>query len=444
MQQTARASSSTGWRGLLFNSGWLLVDRFGRMAIGLVVGVWIAHELGPTNYGMLNFALAYAALFVPLGSLGLERIAVRDMARRPEARGEIVGTAFTLKLTGALAGTLLALIGAQWTGGNVPRALLAVAVLANVFVAFDVIDFAWQAQERFDLGVKARGMALLLCTAGRIALIVAGASVIAFGSMVLVEAAAGAILLAIGARWTRMEFGWRRFEGTTARRLLADGWPVVATETAVMVFQRCDLLVLGWLVGEREVGVYSAAQKIMQVSFFIPPLAGKLIFPQLARTANPDEAAALVQRLMNGLVATGYVIAAFLWLCSGPVVHALFGAGFADAARPLRWLAACTIFVFMGSAHSLFLISRNRQAITLRLALLTAIVSVGLNVWLVPHYREIGAAAAALATYAITTTFGVALYRDSRLLLTMNLRALIWPARWLLSLVTGRVATPGR
>ena len=45
------------------NIGWLFIDRFLRMGVGLLVGVWVARYLGPAQFGMLNYALAFVALF---------------------------------------------------------------------------------------------------------------------------------------------------------------------------------------------------------------------------------------------------------------------------------------------------------------------------------------------------------------------------------------------
>ncbi|HTF62329.1 MAG TPA: hypothetical protein VK638_06405, partial [Edaphobacter sp.] len=52
-----------GLRKIIGNMGWLFVDRFVRMGMGLFVGVWVARYLGPAQFGSLNFALAFIALF---------------------------------------------------------------------------------------------------------------------------------------------------------------------------------------------------------------------------------------------------------------------------------------------------------------------------------------------------------------------------------------------
>ena len=66
-------------RKIMGNMGWLFVDHFVRMGMGLFVGVWVARYLGPVQFGSLNFALAFIALFATATTLGLEGIVIREL-----------------------------------------------------------------------------------------------------------------------------------------------------------------------------------------------------------------------------------------------------------------------------------------------------------------------------------------------------------------------------
>src|SRR5260221_11367862 len=84
------------------NFGWLLTDRVVRLAISLVVNVWLVRYLGVERLGLMSFAQSLVVLFAVFAQLGLETILVRDLVRRPEASRDLLGTALTLRLTGAL------------------------------------------------------------------------------------------------------------------------------------------------------------------------------------------------------------------------------------------------------------------------------------------------------------------------------------------------------
>ena len=59
----SRLDGHHGLQSIISNTAWLVADKVLRMGVGLVVGVWIARYLGPAQFGLWNFAIAFAALF---------------------------------------------------------------------------------------------------------------------------------------------------------------------------------------------------------------------------------------------------------------------------------------------------------------------------------------------------------------------------------------------
>ena len=82
------------------NTGWLFADSILRMGVGMFVGVWIARYLGPQQFGVLSYAMAFVALFSAVATLGLDSIVIREVLRNPASANEIMGSAFILKLAG--------------------------------------------------------------------------------------------------------------------------------------------------------------------------------------------------------------------------------------------------------------------------------------------------------------------------------------------------------
>lgn len=66
-------------QNVVSNTGWQFADNILRMGVGLIIGIWVARYLGPAQYGLLSYVLAFGALFLPLTSLGLEEIVVRNI-----------------------------------------------------------------------------------------------------------------------------------------------------------------------------------------------------------------------------------------------------------------------------------------------------------------------------------------------------------------------------
>ena len=177
------------------NTGWLFAENILRMVVGLVVGVWLARYLGPKQYGLLSYALAFVALFSPIASLGLEDIVVRNIVRDPLSKDETLGSAFILKLSGGIV-SFAVTIGAVFFLRRCDSQihwLVAIISAGSIFQAFNIIECWFNSQVQAKYSVFAKSTAFFVCAGIRIALILSGASLIAFALVSTIEIAVGSI-----------------------------------------------------------------------------------------------------------------------------------------------------------------------------------------------------------------------------------------------------------
>ncbi|RCQ24816.1 hypothetical protein APT07_19125 [Escherichia coli] len=62
-QILSKISNYNGLLAAINNSGWLIFDKLIRLALGFIVSAWIARYLGPNDFGILAYVLAYLAFF---------------------------------------------------------------------------------------------------------------------------------------------------------------------------------------------------------------------------------------------------------------------------------------------------------------------------------------------------------------------------------------------
>jgi O-antigen/teichoic acid export membrane protein len=141
------------------NIGWLFFDKVLRMGVGLFVGVWIARYLGPEQFGLLNFALAFTGLFGAIAALGLQGIVVRDIVRDPDGAKELtLGTAAMLHLVGGLVTFLLILFAIAQLRPDDPLARTIVAILGSMMLLkvsqIAVYWFESQVQSKYTVWVQ--------------------------------------------------------------------------------------------------------------------------------------------------------------------------------------------------------------------------------------------------------------------------------------------------
>ena len=79
------------------NAGWIIGGKVANKLLAFVVGIFAARYLGPSNYGLINYAAAYAAFFASLCTLGINSVIVKNFVDHPDQQGETIGTTLLLR-----------------------------------------------------------------------------------------------------------------------------------------------------------------------------------------------------------------------------------------------------------------------------------------------------------------------------------------------------------
>jgi polysaccharide transporter, PST family len=101
---------------VLLNIFWLSIDQLSRLAIGLVVGIWIARYLGPQQWGEINYTLALVSIMTSITNLGMDGFLVKELLDSPAQKNQILGTAFVTRMASIPFCALAALLFFYFSG----------------------------------------------------------------------------------------------------------------------------------------------------------------------------------------------------------------------------------------------------------------------------------------------------------------------------------------
>ena len=415
-------------KNIISNTGWLFADRALRMGVGLFVGVWVARYLGPEQFGLYSYAIAFVGMFGVLAGLGLESIVVRDIVRDPTSREEVMGTAFVLKLAVGLLTFLLAVATIAWIRPQDSITIGLVMIVAGgvLFQAFDTIDFWFQSQVQSKYTVYARDAAFLLVTGVKIVLILEQAPLIAFAWAMLAEVVVGAIgLVAVYWGTGHLLKEWQ-VSIQRAKMLLSDSWPLILSGLVIVVYMRIDQVMLGEMKGAEAVGIYSAAVKLSEVWYFIPMAIVSSVFPSIIEAKKLSEKLYYdrIQQLFNLMSVLAYIVAIPMTVLSGWLVVILYGVEYGEAGPVLAIHIWASLFVFLGVARSPWTTNEGLMKFTFASTGIGAIVNVVLNYLLIPRYGTIGAAVATLIAQMVAAYGSNAFYGKTKVIFATQTRAI--------------------
>jgi O-antigen/teichoic acid export membrane protein len=361
-------------------------------AIGFAALIVVARRVGPENLGAYTFAQNLVQ-YLPV-DVGVSAYAVREIAREPERMRRIVGEVLavrTVVMVLCIAATL-AVAPYVLPDENV-REVLPIVLAGLVPVALTTI-FALQARG----ALVALGALILLSQIlyGALVPILVGhglggvktyawlnvfsMSVTAVGAGIVVWRRWGAPRLVVGARVLLQRF----------RRSLSMGIALLL----IFLYFNIDALMLGWLRGPREVGLYGVAYKIPANLVTLAGLWVVAFYPHASAlfVSEPERLRAQIGRVTTMAAVFGLPLGAGGILLASPIMTAVFGDAFRAGGTAFALLLCSAALVFVTSSFgNALLAGDDERAYAWRVAL-GALVNISLNLVLIPAMGVTGAA----------------------------------------------------
>jgi PST family polysaccharide transporter len=415
---TLSQNLSPNLKKILGNISWLLIERVLRMVIGFFVLAWIARYLGTTQFGLLNYGLAFVDLFGNLAFLGLNQIVVRDLVSEPERKNKILGTAFTLRLIAGVATFLLTniIIFLLRPEDSLSQTLVLILALRLVFQQIDVIDQFFQSRVEAKYGVWARNTSFIIISVIRVVLLQTGGSLLAFAWTFWAESIIAGIFLVIAYQTTVGKITNWRSELLRAKQMMRVSWPLILSGLAIVVYLRIDQIMLGQLADDQAVGVYSAAVRLSEVWPFMALAIVRSFSPAIisAKQISQELYYQKIQKLSNILTLIVYAIAIPMTFLSQPLVVLVFGQDYAEAGTILSIHIWSSVFVFLGYVKEVWIATEELTKFAFVASSLGAVLNILLNWWLIPLYGAVGAAVATVISYGFTDYVMCFIYPPAR------------------------------
>lgn len=410
-----RIEGRTNLHSIIHNTGWLLADKALRLGMGLLVGAWVARYLGPSQYGELAYVVAFVAFFQTISLLGLDGIAIRDIAREKKASPAILGTVVRLRLTTGFICWFAAVSAMAMFRPGDTQTLILTAIIAGslIFQAADTIDLWFQSQTQSKRTVFAKTISYIIVSGLKVWLIVTKAPLILFATVSLIELVLSAIALMVAYRQFPAPFRWA-WDFVWAKKLLRESWPYMLSSLAVIVYMRIDQIMLREMIGVRELGVFSAALPLSSTWYFIPMIISQSIGPAIARKKNSDPVGyeKSITQLFSLMWWTMLPLSAGIALFSQPLISILYGPSYKESADVLAIHVFANIPVAIGVAQSIWIVNENKNTLSLYRTVIGAVVNMLLNLILIKSYGAVGAAFATLISFSCAT-FSLLLFDHS-------------------------------
>ncbi len=391
----------------VINFNWLFFDKLLRIFGGVFVGIWVARYLGPHDFGIINYSMAFISFFIFLPNLGLDQILIREIAKYPADVNQLLGTAFILKLAGALAAFILILILSYFLfpEKKITQIVILLLATAYIFQSFDVIDFYYQANILSKNVVIARDSAFIITSAIKIILILNKCSVIYFALCLLIDVTLSSLFLVLVYEHKVHRIRKWNFNKKLASKLLRYSWPLMFSVLLISIHTNIDQIMINNYLSKEEVGIYAAAVKLSGFWLFVPTIIVSTLFPYFVKlkSTNPKNYESKLLQLYSIMFWMGTCMGVVIFFLGDDIVVLLYGEPYRDAFKALVCNIWSGIFISQAIARGIWLVSENLQKYRLYNNLIAVGVNIVGNLILIPLLGITGAAISTLLTQALAT-----------------------------------------
>jgi O-antigen/teichoic acid export membrane protein len=207
--------------------------------------------------------------------------------------------------------------------------------------------------------------------------------------------------------WTRLGLAggdrgwWGRPDPAVGRRVASYGLRGQVGGLMTLLNLRLDFAILGAMAGPAVLGSYAVASKYAELLRLPGTAITWVCYPRLAKLSE-TEAAQTARRMIRPALIGIAVAAIPVALLTSPVMRLLYGAEFGPAVDPARVLLAGMLLAGASGVASAYLYGRGSPGLNSIVLGIGLVITVVLDLLLIPRYGALGAATASTAAYLCT------------------------------------------
>lgn len=388
-------------RKIAYNVVFSAASKVLSIALAFVGIGYTTRYLGESGFGDYATVVAFFSFFGAFADLGLYSVATREISRDKADSEVIMGNVFTLRILSSFllllvvslvvwflpysqevkVGILLSVVAFVFSSGYM--------VLNGVFqknLAMDkvaMVEFFGKAIQvgiiifsvRNDLGFKAIVLAMVVAM---------------FSNFVLV--------FLFSRRYLRFKlridpFYWKKF--------LKMSLPMGMSAIITFLYFKMDTIILSFMQGSQDVGIYNAAYKVIENITFFPAMIVGLTLPLTSRFIFSDKKKffKLSDKTFKIFVLLIIPIVVGILFLANEIILLIGGKdGFVDSVGVLRVLAFALLFLFFGNFFNNILLAGNLQKKLMKTLFFCAVFNICANLVFIPNYSYMAAAIISVVT----------------------------------------------
>jgi len=365
----------------------------------IIVEVIIARDLGAAAYGVFVTTYAFTVLATVFVDFGSTWWTIQEGSRRPAELSSLLGNSLVLKALTFVV-LFLVVVVVIFAGSVPPDVRLFVSIFGLYALGMatqDSLSAVYAARQEMHINAVFQALSPVAILAVYLIITADGLSLVDVAVAYVAGAAAVAVVWLI---WTSRRMAIRG-DIRNSIQLALNSYHYGLTGILRQIFYKTDVVMIAFIAGVAEAGIYAAAMKFIDLFNKIPVLVGRVVSPALFAGSH-NQIAEKFENLVSGyarmLVSIGGGAALITFLAAEKLVALVFGSEYSSSVAVLQILSLAMALKCMMTVSEGVLSSLDRHMERWTSLGFAVIFNVILNFLLIPHLGGVGAAIATIAS----------------------------------------------
>lgn len=399
------------------NASWLIGGKIAQMVVSFFVGILTARFLGPSNYGLISRTAAFLTFFTPICTLGINSVIINELISNPKRTEELLGSGIGIRCITSIVsiGVIQTLIFFLEKNNYLFFWVTLLQSGTLLFQAFDLIEYWYQSKLEAKY-ISIITLVAYMATAGyKVILLIQGRGVSWFAFANTLDYLLIALMY-LFIYWfrdgKRLIFKWN-----CVIELLKKSYEFILSSLMVVIYAEMDKVMLGEMLGDTAVGLYSVGPKICSMWTFVLSAIINSIRPTIIEAKKQKREELYYTRIVQMYSIVFWLsiaVSMFFCLFAEFIIVVLYGSEYAGAKSVFRIITWYTGAAYLGVARATWMVCEKRQRYEKVISALGAISNIILNLLLIPTFGICGAAWATLVTQVLTNILIPFMFKDLR------------------------------
>lgn len=363
------------------------------MAASLVTIPYISRVLLVDGVGKHNFAVSVVSYFVLLAELGIYTYAVREGTKLRQDREQF--SAFASEIFSIhLLSSLLAIVLLAVSVLVVPKLqdYWVLLLILSLEIPLTALSRSWvySTYEEFGFLTLVQLCMQVLAIVLMLLFVHTSADLPIYTATYVVSRAGSGLIYYVHSK------KYVDFKPVDLRKLKKHMMPVLmifSTSVSTTIYVNSDVTILGWLVNDTVVGLYSVSAKVYNIVKLVITSVVSVAIPQLTLRAGKQDFSPFFSKIFKTLCLLVLPAMTGMFLLSGNVIEILAGVEYRAATASMQILSiALGGALFAALFSSGVLIPNMREKVYMWATIISAAINIMLNFLLIPYFQQNAAA----------------------------------------------------